>query len=115
MIFAIFCTDRLGAGELRRRTRPAHRDWLHSPHAKVKLLMSGATLEPDAKTMNGSLMIVSAESLVNVEAFTAQDPYRLAGLFEHWEIRPWDWTFGNPAGTPSINPTQPGDSHAQPQ
>ena len=52
MIFAIFCTDRPGTAELRRRTRPVHRDWLHASHAKVKLLMSGATLESDGKTMN---------------------------------------------------------------
>lgn len=104
MIYTLFCTDRPDAAELRRRTRPAHRDWLRGAHDNVRLLMCGATLQDDGQTMNGSLVIVEADSLHDVQAFAQRDPYRLAGLFEHWEIRPWDWTYGNPAGTPSINP-----------
>ncbi|SCX72525.1 YciI family protein [Variovorax sp. EL159] len=104
MIFAIFCTDRAGTFELRRSIRPTHRDYLHSAKGAVRLVMSGATLCEDGKTMNGSLIVVEAESFADVENFAENDPYRKAGLFESWSIRPWDWTFGNPAGTPSINP-----------
>jgi uncharacterized protein YciI len=104
MIYAILSTDRPDGAELRHHTRPIHRDWLRGEHEMVRLLMSGATLQADGQTMNGSLVIVEANSLQDVETFAQADPYRHAGLFERWEIRPWDWTYGNPAGTPSINP-----------
>ena len=104
MMFAIFCTDRPGTADLRRRIRPIHRDYLHAAKGPVRLMLSGATLEADGQTMNGSLVVVEAPSLADVEAFAENDPYRQAGLFADWSIRPWDWTFGNPAGTASINP-----------
>lgn len=104
MNFVIFSTDKPGAEALRKATRPIHRDWLHGQHDRVRLLMSGATLHSDGRSMNGSMIIVSAECLEDVQVMAEEDPYRQAGLFAHWEIRPWDWTYGNPAGTPSINP-----------
>ncbi|HEY4804151.1 MAG TPA: YciI family protein, partial [Paraburkholderia sp.] len=37
-----------------------------------------------------------AEGYDDVMRFVRDDPYMLAGLFEHVEIRPWDWNLGNP-------------------
>jgi hypothetical protein len=46
--------------------------------------------------MVGSLIVVEARAVADVEMFASQDPYRQAGLFETWSIRPWNWTTGNP-------------------
>jgi hypothetical protein len=104
MYFVIFCTDKPDAEQLRKEVRPVHRDWLRGRHKKVVLRYSGATLAGESTRMVGSLLIVEADSLQDVEEFTRQDPYRKAGLFDNVQIRRWDWTFGNPDGSTSVNP-----------
>jgi uncharacterized protein YciI len=42
------------------------------------------------------MIVLEAESLEAAKAFSAADPYALAGLFSHVEIRPWKWTLGGP-------------------
>ncbi|HZL00727.1 MAG TPA: YciI family protein [Caulobacteraceae bacterium] len=37
---------------------------------------------------------MEAADLAAAEAFSAADPYTLAGLFESVDIRPWKVTFG---------------------
>ncbi|MOA69943.1 YciI-like protein [compost metagenome] len=46
--------------------------------------------------MNGTLLIIEASSLPEVEAFIQDDPYVQAGLFTSIQIRPWHWSLGNP-------------------
>jgi len=46
--------------------------------------------------MNGTLLVVEAEGINDVMAFIGNDPYMQAGLFDRVEVRPWDWSFGNP-------------------
>jgi uncharacterized protein YciI len=46
--------------------------------------------------MNGSLLVVDAPDAEAVEAFSAADPYRLAGLFERVEVRAWRQSIGAP-------------------
>jgi uncharacterized protein YciI len=44
--------------------------------------------------MAGSLIIIEAADTAAAEAFSLNDPYRKAGLFERVDIRPWRATFG---------------------
>ncbi len=104
MHFMVIGTDKPGSLNLRIATRSVHRDWLRGRHERVTVVMSGASLEHDSTTMNGSLLIVSAASYEDVVQFSQADPYVKAGLFENVDIRRWDWTFGNPEGTASVNP-----------
>lgn len=46
--------------------------------------------------MNGTLLVIQADSIDAVRAFVADDPYSRAGLFATVEIRPWRWGLGNP-------------------
>lgn len=96
MYFVILGTDRPGSAELRMKTRPVHREYLHRRHDGIELKLSGPTLADDGKTMTGSLIVVEADDRKTVEEFAAQDPFRLADLFERFEIRCWDWSTGNP-------------------
>jgi uncharacterized protein YciI len=99
MYFVVFATDRPGMLELRQRERPAHRAYLRepAPHA-VRVCIGGPTLEPQGNSMNGTLLVIEAVSLTQVEAFLADDPYARIGLFATVEVRPWDWTLGRPSG-----------------
>ena len=46
---------------------------------------------------NGSLVVIEAGDRQEASAILAKDPYAMAGLFESFEIRPWNWTFNNPS------------------
>ena len=41
---------------------------------------------------------LEADDIETVRAFAADDPYSLAGLFANVDVRPWNWTVGNPDG-----------------
>lgn len=96
MYFAIIALDRPGTADLRLRTRPAHREYLHADHPGISLKLAGPLLAPDGATMIGSLIVVQAADLAAVESFSAGDPYRSADLFEEVTVRPWNWSTGNP-------------------
>src|SRR5271154_5808293 len=97
MFFVIFATDKSGVHDVREATRAAHRAYLRAPGRDgLTVRMAGPTLDMHGRAMNGSLLIVEASSIAEVEAFHRDDPYVQAGLFETSEIRPWNWTIGNP-------------------
>ncbi|HVN01562.1 MAG TPA: YciI family protein [Caulobacteraceae bacterium] len=89
--FVLICIDRPDALELRLATRQAHFDYLAANPGVVRL---GGPFLNAAGEMAGSLLLIEADDLAAAEAFGAADPYRLAGLFERVEIRPWRATVG---------------------
>ena len=95
--FAVLATDRSGKAALRAETREAHRRHLRAPegHA-VSVRFGGPTLTDDGGRMNGTLLIIEAEDINAVRAFVSDDPYVRADLFERIDIRPWQWSLGNP-------------------
>ncbi|RWA56425.1 hypothetical protein AU476_03665 [Cupriavidus sp. UYMSc13B] len=95
--YAIFATDKPGMRAVRERVRPAHRAYLRTAdrhHVFVRL--GGPTLDVSGDAMNGTLLVIEAEQIEDVERFLHGDPYMHAGLFERIEIRPWNWSLGNP-------------------
>ena len=94
MLYALICTDKPGALELRLANRDAHLEFIGANKDKIKL--GGPFMTEDASGMTGSLIIIEAASTQEVEALATNDPYAKAGLFESVEIRPWKWTVGNP-------------------
>jgi uncharacterized protein len=98
MYFAIWATDRPCMLEARLKVREAHRARLREPgeHA-VKVVAGGPTLtEPDG-SMNGSLLVIEADSIEAVRHFVAEDPYELTGVYASVDIRPWQWGLGQPS------------------
>ncbi|MBT3929841.1 MAG: YciI family protein [Rhodospirillaceae bacterium] len=98
MHFIIVNTDKDDGIELRTQTREVHLDYLRGHGKDVKLLMAGPTPSEDASRVTGSLIVVEADDIETVREFAAADPYSLAGLFASVEVRPWNWTVGNPDG-----------------
>jgi uncharacterized protein YciI len=95
--FAVFATDKPEQLKLREQVRPAHREHLRNPAPhRVVVRLGGPTLDDLGERMNGTLLVVEATSIVEVQAFLADDPYVKAGIFERVEIRLWSWGLGNP-------------------
>jgi uncharacterized protein YciI len=69
---------------------------LRSAAHGVLVRLGGPTLAPQCDAMNGTLLVVEAEGIDDVMAFVSNDPYMQAGLFDRVEVRPWDWSLGNP-------------------
>jgi uncharacterized protein YciI len=89
--FVVVCIDKPDSLALRLATREAH--FAYAREAPGVLRLGGPFLN-DAGEMAGSLMILEAPDLAAARAWHEADPYRLAGLFERVEIRPWRATVG---------------------
>ncbi len=89
--FAIVASDKPGALDLRTALRPEHLAYL-TAHAHM-LKVAGPFLDADGQ-MDGSLLIVEADSIEEVQAFAADEPFAKGGLFESLVIRPWRLTLG---------------------
>jgi uncharacterized protein len=97
MYYAVWATDKPDARTARLQARDAHRARLREPGAHpVKVVAGGPTLSETDASMNGSLLVIEAESIDAVRRFVAEDPYRLAGVYAHVEVRPWQWGLGQP-------------------
>ncbi|POR48781.1 hypothetical protein B0G62_11366 [Paraburkholderia eburnea] len=95
--FAVFATDKPDMREVRERVRPSHRTYLRSASQHgVFVRLGGPTLAPLCNAMNGTLLVVEADDIDAVMRFVGEDPYMKEGLFSRVEVRPWDWSVGNP-------------------
>ena len=89
--FALICIDKPDSLALRLATREAHFEYVNAHPGVVRL--AGPFLN-EAGEMTGSLLLVEAPDMATARAFSAADPYVLAGLFKWVEIRPWRATVG---------------------
>lgn len=95
MLFAVLCTDKPNALQVRMDARPAHVEFLNDLNAKGTLAFAGPFLD-DAGKPNGSLVVLKAETIEDARAIAAADPYAKAGLFANVDIKPWSWVFNKP-------------------
>ena len=72
MLFAIICTDKPGALDMRMATRHAHLDYLKGFAAQQGT--TGPLLDPEGKPC-GSLLVVDVADRAAAEALAAGDPY----------------------------------------
>lgn len=97
MLFALICTDKTGALDIRKATRPAHLDWLKSLGPALKL--AGPFLTGEGGDPCGSLIVLEAPSLAAAREIAGNDPYARAGLFAAVEIKPWVWAINAPTAS----------------
>ena len=57
--------------------------------------MAGPVLSDDGENMIGSTFVIEFDSLAEVQAWAADDPYAKAGLFNRTEITPFLWLIGD--------------------
>ena len=94
MLYALICTDKPNSLALRKANRPEHVAYLEG--LGETLVFAGPFTEADGETMNGSLVVFEAASLVAARKIAAGDPFARAGLFASVDIRTWLWTINNP-------------------
>ena len=93
MLYALICTDKPHAEEVRKENRDDHLAFLKAMGSKLK---AAGPFMDDHGGMTGSLIVLEAGNRDEVLAIAGEDPYARAGLFESVEIRPWNWVINNP-------------------
>lgn len=87
--FVIFATDAPAKQAVRGAAREAHRAYIRQPNPDgVVVVFGGPTLGED-QSMNGTLLVVQADSVDAVRRFVAADPYAQNELFDTVQIREW--------------------------
>ena len=85
MKYAVICTDKPGALQIRVDTRPDHVAYLKSCGVVEQ---AGPFLDGDGN-MCGSLVIIDVVDRAAAEDWAANDPYAKAGLFAAVRIEEW--------------------------
>jgi uncharacterized protein YciI len=98
MLYIIYQIDKPNSAEIRAAQRQAHFRYLDE-HKDI-LVLGGAMLADDGTTRIGSVLIINVPNRQEAERFSANEPFRQAGLFARVEIthmRRGQW---NPAAAP---------------
>ena len=98
MLYIIYQKDGPDSPEIRAATRDAHFKYLDE-HEDI-LVLGGALLADDGTTRTGSVLIINVEDLAAAEAFSENEPFRRAGLFERVEINRMRRGQWNPEAAP---------------
>ena len=100
MLYIVYQIDGPESPEIRAATRDAHFKYLDE-HENI-LVLGGALLADDGKTRTGSVLIINVEDLAAAEAFSENEPFRRAGLFERVEINRMRRGQWNPDAAPRL-------------
>jgi uncharacterized protein YciI len=79
MLYIMYNEDRPDGLAVREATREAHLAYLER-HKDI-VVLSGGTLTDDGKARTGSVFIINVPSREAAEKFSAEEPFRKAGLF----------------------------------
>ena len=84
MLYIIYQEDREDGAAIRAATREAHFAYLEQ-HKNI-LVLGGALLEDDGATRTGSVLIINVPDRAAADAFSANEPFRKAGLFSSVKV-----------------------------
>jgi hypothetical protein len=98
MLYIIYQIDKPEAADLRAAHREAHFAYLDA-HEDI-LVLGGAMLADDGATRTGSVLIINVADREAAEQFSANEPFRRAGLFARVEINRMRRGQWNPAAAP---------------
>ena len=90
-MFVLYCIDRPDAEKLRADLRTPHIKYLEGEVDKIALI--GPTLS-EAGEPNGMVVILNVAKRAEAEAFLANEPFVVGGLFISTDIRPWRGAMG---------------------
>ncbi|HEY0651175.1 YciI family protein [Phenylobacterium sp.] len=91
-LFVLHCVDKPHALEVRMGAREAHLAYVGGKRDILKL--GGPMLDANGD-MAGSLLIVDVADKAAAEAFSADDPYTKAGLWQRVDITAFKATLGH--------------------
>lgn len=92
-LFAIIGHDVANSQSLRQQHRPAHLARVEQLAQDKRLMVAGPTPIEHATTpspaMSGSVIIADFTDLAAAEAWVNADPYFIAGVYSHVDIKPF--------------------------
>lgn len=94
MLYAIISQDVENSLELRKANRPEHLARLESLKQQGRLILAGPHpaidgVDPGPAGFTGSLVIAEFESLADAQAWTDDDPYLKAGVYDRVTVKPF--------------------------
>ena len=89
-LFALICTDRPGALEIRKANREAHLGHIRDSGVVVQ---AGPFLDAQGQ-MSGSLVVLDVPDRPGAQAWADADPYARADRFESVRIEEWNRVIG---------------------
>ncbi len=98
MLYIIYQVDKPDGGPIRAANRDAHFAYLDE-HEDI-LVLGGAMLADDGVARTGSVLIINVPNREAAESFSANEPFRKAGLFERVEINRMRRGQWNPSAAP---------------
>jgi len=84
MLYIMYNEDRPDGLAIREATRETHLAYLER-HKDI-VVLSGGTLTDDGKARTGSVFIINVPSREAADKFSAEEPFRKAGLFKTVKI-----------------------------
>jgi uncharacterized protein YciI len=84
MLYIIYQEDKPDSQAVRAATRDTHLAYLEKH--KAILVLGGGLLAEDGATRTGSVLIINVPDRKAAEAFSADEPFRKAGLFKTVKI-----------------------------
>jgi uncharacterized protein len=94
MLYAIMATDAPDSVANRAATRPRHLRYIKNLIDDGCVLLAGPlpaidSPDPGPAGMSGSLIVAEFDSMEQAEAWAANDPYSLEGVFESVTVKPF--------------------------
>jgi uncharacterized protein YciI len=98
MLYSLYNIDNANT-DIRSTKRPEHRAYL-ARYAE-QIAFAGPLLGADGTTPTGSLLVMEFASQDDVDAFIANEPYAVAGLYASISVRPFVNLWPQKAGFPA--------------
>jgi uncharacterized protein len=90
MKFAVMCTDKAGALQIRLDTRAEHLAYIE----QTGVVEQAGPFLNEAGEMCGSLLVLDVADLAAAQAWADGDPYAKADLFERVTVQAWKRVIG---------------------
>ena len=87
MYFVVYCHDDSATPNAREAHYPAHR--VHLEAATLRLVLAGPFTDVSGDKKIGSLLVVEANSIEEVKAFTEKDPFHINRVWKDVQIHPY--------------------------
>ncbi|MBP8289492.1 MAG: YciI family protein [Chromatiaceae bacterium] len=94
MLYAIIATDNPGSLPARLAARPAHLERLRALQDQGRLILAGPhpaidCEDPGEAGFSGSLIVAEFSDLETAQAWAADDPYALTGIYGEVQVKPF--------------------------
>ncbi len=95
MLYAFISVDKPNSLEQRLAVRPAHVERLLELKNQGRLIIAGPhpaidSADPGPAGFTGSLVVAEFDDLAQAEAWAANDPYMLEGVYQSIQVKPYN-------------------------